>query len=103
MSAVVVTAVFTAAEGEYDSLRAALVAALPAVHAEEGCLLYAIHDADDGTVTMIEKWASQDALDAHAAGGAVAALNEAIAGLVVGPPVVTAMRPIPVGGAAGAL
>jgi quinol monooxygenase YgiN len=30
---------------------------MPAVHAEEGCLLYAIHAASDGTVVMIEKWA----------------------------------------------
>lgn len=103
MSPVVVTAVFTPTEGGYDALRSALARALPAVHAEEGCLLYAIHDADDGTVTMIEKWTSRDALDAHAAGTAVIALNEAIAGLTAHPPLVTTMTAIPTGGDAGTL
>jgi hypothetical protein len=42
---VVVVAVFHAAPGKLDALRSALVEAIPAVHAEEGCELYAIHDA----------------------------------------------------------
>lgn len=100
---VVVTAVFTPLPGRLDDLRTALIAALPAVHEEDGCLLYAIHDAADGTITMIEKWSSADALDAHSVGAPVGALRDLIDGLVTGPAVVTTMTAIPVGGAAGTL
>ena len=54
------------------------------MHAEPGCLLYAIHDADDGTITMIEKWESVADLDAHGSGPAVAALQAATDDLVTG-------------------
>ena len=36
----------------------ALRPAIAAVHEEPGCELYAIHDAPDGTIVMIEKWTS---------------------------------------------
>ena len=94
---VVVTAIFTPLEGRKNDLSAALVASIPAVHDEEGCILYAIHDSEDGTITMLEKWSSRDALAAHAAGAPVAALNAAIEGLVAGPTIVTLMDPIPAG------
>jgi hypothetical protein len=50
---VVVTAVFHPVEGRAAELIDALRAGIPAVHNEQGCRLYAIHDADDGTITMI--------------------------------------------------
>lgn len=95
--AVVVTAVFHPVEGRRPELIAALSAALPAVHAEEGCLLYAIHAASDGTVVMIEKWADAAALAAHAGGEAVAALQAAVGALVTGPAEVVTMTPVPAG------
>jgi quinol monooxygenase YgiN len=94
---VVVTAVFHPVPGRTADLIAAVRDTIPAVHDEAGCLLYAIHDADDGTITMIEKWESRDLLAAHAAGPAVAALGAAIAGLVESPPTVTTMTPLPAG------
>jgi len=94
---VVVTAIFTPAEGRSSELVRALVASIPAVHAEQGCILYAIHDAEDGTITMLEKWASRDDLAVHAAGEPVAALNAAIEGLIATPVVVTLMDAIPAG------
>ena len=72
-------------------------AGIEAVHAEPGCELYAIHDAEDGTITMIEKWASRAHLDAHSKGSAVATLQTSIEGLIAAPPVVTLMAPIPMG------
>ncbi|MBV9920106.1 MAG: antibiotic biosynthesis monooxygenase, partial [Pseudonocardia sp.] len=66
-------------------------------HGEEGCLLYAIHDADDGTITMIEKWESAEALDAHASGAPVNALRSAVEGLVAQAATVTTMTPLPAG------
>ena len=72
---VVVVAVFTAAPGKLDALRSALVEAIPAVHAEAGCELYAIHDAPDDQIYMLEKWSSAELLDAHGNGPAVARLQ----------------------------
>lgn len=94
---VVVTAIFQPAEGRRDQLVAALQKCIPAVHQEGGCLLYAIHDAADGTITMLEKWDTTEDLDQHSAGPAVETLNAAIEGLVAGPVTVTRMAPIPAG------
>jgi quinol monooxygenase YgiN len=94
---VVVTAVFHPAEGRTAELIGALRASIPAVHREEGCRLYAIHDAEDGTITMIEKWDTREALAAHAAGPAVKALGAAVAELIARPTTVTTMTPLPAG------
>ena len=94
---VVVTAVFRPAPGRHADLVDALAQTMPGVHAEPGCLLYAIHDADDGTITMIEKWASAEDLDAHGSGEAVAALQAATADLLAEPVHVVKMSPIPAG------
>ena len=97
---VVVTAVFHPAPGRKDDLVEAFRSTLPGVHAEPGCLLYAIHDAADGTITMIEKWESVADLDVHGSSPEGRTLSAAIGGLVAEPPVVTRMTPIPVGDAA---
>jgi quinol monooxygenase YgiN len=94
---VVVTAVFHPVEGRTAELVDALRATMPAVHEEPGCRLYAIHDAEDGTITMIEKWDSREDLAAHAAGPAVKALEAAVAGLIARPVAVTTMTPLPAG------
>jgi quinol monooxygenase YgiN len=94
---VVVTAVFHPRDGHREQLVDALRATIPAVHEEDGCLLYAIHDAADGTITMLEKWETAESLHAHAGGTAVAALNEAIADHIAAPTTVTTMTPLPAG------
>ncbi|MET3932183.1 putative quinol monooxygenase [Arthrobacter sp. OAP107] len=94
---VVVTAVFHPRDGKKEQLAKALQESIPAVHAEEGCLLYAIHDAADGTITMIEKWTSPELLGAHAKGPAVAALDAAVDPLIDSPTTVTTMTPINAG------
>jgi quinol monooxygenase YgiN len=97
LQAVVVTAVFRPLPGRSEAVRAAIEGALPGVHAEDGCLLYALHVAADGTLVLIEKWESQGVLGAHAAGEAVKRLNVAIDGLLVQPPTVVTMAPLPGG------
>jgi len=94
---VVVTAVFHPAEGQREQLVEALRATMPAVHEEEGCLLYAIHDAEDGTITMIEKWTSAELLGAHSRGEAVAALSAAVGPFVSAQTTVTKMTAIAAG------
>jgi quinol monooxygenase YgiN len=78
-----VVAVITAKPGQRDAILGAFRANVPAVHAEAGCIEYgATVDADAGaiqtkfgpdTFVVIEKWASLDALKAHAASPHMAA------------------------------
>jgi quinol monooxygenase YgiN len=69
-----VLAIVTAKPGQRDALLAIFNANVPAVHAEDGCIEYGavIDVADtkpafgDDTFVVVEKWASIDALKAHA-------------------------------------
>lgn len=94
---IVVTAVFTPKAGTFEQLVAALAPAIAEVHEEPGCLLYAIHEAPNGQVIMIESWESAELLDAHGGGDAVKGLNAALEGLLECPVEVTRLVPIPAG------
>jgi quinol monooxygenase YgiN len=84
MDTVHVVAVITAKPGKRPALLEAFQANVPNVHAEDGCIEYvATVDADgaggiqtrfgDDTFVVVEKWASMDALKAHAAAPHMAA------------------------------
>jgi quinol monooxygenase YgiN len=94
---VIVTAVFVPAPGKRDELVRRLEPAIAEVHQEDGCTLYAIHDAPDGTIVMIEKWTSAELLDAHSDGEPVKRLQASIADVIAGPVEVTRLSPIPAG------
>lgn len=94
---VVVTAYFYPAPGRHDQVVEALRPAIAAVHEEPGCELYAIHDAPDGTIVMIEKWTSVAELDEHGSGEAVRALNASLEGLLASPTEVARLVPLPAG------
>ena len=94
---VIVTAYFHPVPGAHDEVIAALQPAIAGVHEEDGCELYAIHDAPDGTIVMLEKWTSVDLLDAHGGGQPVATLTAALDGLLERPVEVTRLVPRPVG------
>jgi quinol monooxygenase YgiN len=96
-SPVVVTAVFTPYPGKFEELHQALLESIPAVHEEEGCELYAIHEAPEQIIFMIEKWTTRELLDAHSKGAPVQALNKRIDGLIAKPVEVTLMDPLPAG------
>jgi quinol monooxygenase YgiN len=79
-----VVAVITAKPGRRAELLELFQANVPNVHAEDGCIEYvATIDAEDGpssqtpfgddTFVVVEKWASLDALKAHAAAPHMAA------------------------------
>ena len=79
-----VLAMITAKPGRRDALLAIFQANVPAVRAEEGCIEYgAAVDTDvlgrfqavlgSDSLVVIEKWASADALKAHAASPHMAA------------------------------
>jgi quinol monooxygenase YgiN len=72
-----VLAIITARPGMRDSILEAFRANVPAVHAEDGCLAYeAVVDVSNAapsfalfgadTFVVVEKWASMEALQAHA-------------------------------------
>ena len=94
---VIVTAYFFPRPDVRDQVIAALEPAIAGVHAEDGCELYAIHDAPDGTIVMLEKWTSVELLDAHGDGAPVATLTAALDGLLERPVEVTRLVPRPVG------
>lgn len=92
-----VVAIFHPIEGHRDHVIAALQTAIPLVHDEEGCELYAITEADDGRLVMVEKWTSVELLDAHGAGAPVADLIAALDGHLTQPVEVIRLAPIPIG------
>jgi quinol monooxygenase YgiN len=78
-------------------VRAALAAAIPQVHGEEGCELYTLNQKDDRFV-MIERWASPAALQAHRTDSAgLRKLNTQLKGKLEGPLDVVILEPVPAG------
>jgi len=93
---VVVVATIIPLPEHRDEVIAAITATIPKVHAEDGCELYALHQAGDRLV-MIEKWASPEALRTHSRGPALAAMYPQLAGKVTGPPEVIVLQAVPTG------
>lgn len=89
MSEVTVVARLYPDPARLDAAKAAIRAALDGVRAEQGCLQYDPHLADDGTIVFVERWASREALAAHASGPAVQVLRDGMAGLTTAPDEVT--------------
>jgi quinol monooxygenase YgiN len=67
MAEIVVFVSLQAAEGRGDEIAKAFAEAIPPTHAEEGCLVYALHrdNADPDHFVHVERWRSQEDLDAH--------------------------------------
>jgi quinol monooxygenase YgiN len=95
MSVVVVATIVPLAEHR-DEVIAKLKEAIEQVHGEDGCELYALHEAPDRLI-MIEKWASPEALRTHSRGAALTALNPKLAGKVAGAPEVIVLQQLPAG------
>ena len=93
---VVVVATITPKPGEHEAVRAALLEAVPLVHAEDGCELYALHEKDDRLV-MVEQWSSAEVLAVHSGGAALAALGPRLAGRVTAAPDVVVLAAVPAG------
>ena len=55
------------AEGRAEALKEAFAACARGTHAEEGCLTYALHEDNANPLhfVLIERWRSQEDLDAH--------------------------------------
>lgn len=92
----VIVATITPQPDRFDDVEAALTGLIPAVHDEDGCELYALHRGRDRFV-FVEKWRDMPALGAHGSGPNIKALNEALKGLVAGPPDVQILESVPAG------
>ena len=99
MSIVIVATAFPKPEYR-DEVVAAFENAEEAVHAaEDGCLLYALHEAPNGDLVMIEKYTDQAAVDAHRSGSGLATLLADLKGKLAGPMDVKFLTPHPAGDA----
>jgi quinol monooxygenase YgiN len=101
MSEIVVVAEIGIAPGKRDEALAALRTACEETHAkDDGCLLYALQldPADESHVFMVEKWASAEALGAHAQTEHLKALGAS--GTLAGAPKVTVLQQAAFGDAA---
>jgi len=97
MSAVIIVATAFPIQEHKAEVVAAFEAAMAEVHSEEpGCELYALHEGDDRLV-MIEKYASQDAVDQHIKGAGLAGLRAALEGKLSSPIDVQVLVPHPAG------
>jgi len=95
MSVVVVATVFPQ-PGHREEVIAAYTETVAKVHAEDGCELYALNQAED-RLMMIEKWASREALRAHSQGAPLAELRSRLAGKITGPAEVIVLEAVPAG------
>jgi quinol monooxygenase YgiN len=93
---VVVVATITPRPEAVDAVREALLAAVPQVHAEPGCELYALHEGDGGFV-MVERWESPEALRAHGKAEALTALGAALEDKLAAPLDVRRLTAVPAG------
>ena len=93
---VVVVATITPSEGSYDEVRQILLDAIPQVHQEAGCELYALHE-DGERFVMIERWESAEALDTHSNGEVLRNAGQALAGKLAGKLDVRSLSAVPAG------
>jgi quinol monooxygenase YgiN len=76
---VVVVATITPKADQVEAVREAILAAVPQVHAEPGCELYAVHEGG-GSFVMVERWESPEALKTHGSAEALTTLGGQLAG-----------------------
>jgi len=97
--AVVVVATVSPKPGEEQAVREAILAAIPQVHAEPGCVKYALHEAigDSTDLVFVEQWESVEALAVDGKSPALAELGAALKGRLAKPLEVTRLTPVPAG------
>ena len=99
MSEVVVVVLARAKPGRGDEAAAAFQEVAVPTHAEEGCLLYALHRvaSDPERIVLVERWASREALDQHLATPHLLAFRENSHDVWEGPMEILIVDPVPTG------
>lgn len=95
---VVLLATFEAKAGSEQSLLSAIRESVPEIHAEAGCGIFALHEGEDAIV-LIEKWESEELLEAHLAAEPVANLVRRLQPFLASDPIVTRLKAVPAGDA----
>ena len=95
---VVVVATITPQPDHVDAVRDAILAAVPKVHDEPGCELYAVHEGR-GEFVMVERWESPQALKVHGTAEALTTLGGQLADKLDGPLDVRRLTAVPAGDA----
>ena len=95
---VTVVATFTLKPERADEAIEILKGVVAATHEEEGCLLYTLHQATNqpNTWSIVEKWRSQEDLEAHFKMPHMQPMAEA-AGMLAQPPTILFCDPVAVG------
>jgi quinol monooxygenase YgiN len=91
-----IVATITPKPGRADAVREVLTAAIPKVHEEEGCELYALHEDRNGFV-FVERWSSRETMGAHGQGPTFTGVIAAISDDLAEPPGVRVVSPVPAG------
>lgn len=99
MTEIVAVVLLKAHEGKAAELLEAFTPVIEQTHGEEGCLAYALHRDlhDPDSMVLVERWASQEALDAHFQMPYMAAVGEAAGTLLTEPPRIVFSEPVPIG------
>ena len=100
MAEIVIVAIIKVKEGSEAEAEQSLRKAIDGTHADdEGCLRYALHRSmlDPQQFVMIEKWASQEALDAHGKSPHLAGLMPLFTDLAAETPQLLVLEPMPAG------
>jgi quinol monooxygenase YgiN len=99
MGEVVVVAHAYAKEGRGAEAEALLLNLIGPTHAEDGCLLYALHRdrADPDHLVFVERWSSPESLAAHAGAPHLALLKDAGPLVLERPVEVVVLDPVPAG------
>lgn len=98
MSELNVVAIIPAKPETEDAVRAALQALVVETRQQEGCLAYDLFESSSSpdTFVMVERWASQEALDQHLASPHVAEALGALEGALTGEVAVHPLTPVEV-------
>jgi quinol monooxygenase YgiN len=96
MSEVIVLATVSPLPGMEAEVEREFAALLQPTHAERGCELYALHRVRErpGQLVFIERWSSQEDLDAHAASDHLAACGRACESKLQAPVDVVILEPL---------
>jgi len=99
MPEIVVVGSLRARPGKEAEAREALEALVEPTHAEDGCILYALHQSSEDTTRLcfVERWASREHHEAHIDTPHIQALLGRIDELFSEPPDIVRYDPVPLG------
>ena len=92
----IVVAEMTAQSGKEDELRRTLTGFVAPTRAENGCVQYDLHEAQDapGQFLFFEKWTSEAALDAHLGSPHIASVLPGLGAILAQPARISKFRRI---------